>query len=95
MFSISTSLSSPAFRGVGFRKIDFAIINELKRLINVSVKRNETFLSGVMLKGKQIKVAQHYFEEPVLQPRSATNQRREADLTGLKGKYMDKYCAKT
>lgn len=56
------------------------------RKIHISHQHGETFLSGVSLKGKQIKIAQHYFEEPVLQPRSATSGRREADLTGLKGK---------
>jgi len=57
----------------------------VSRKIHLSFPYGETFLSGVSLKGKQIKIAQHYFEEPVLQPRSATRGRREADLTGLKG----------
>ena len=62
------------------------------RKIHLSFPYGETFLSGVSLKGKQIKIAQHYFEEPVLQPRSATRGRREADLTGLKGTLqIDKY----
>ena len=55
------------------------------RQLYTSVKCSETFVSGVILNGKQIKVSQHYFEEPILQPRSAISDRREADLTGLKG----------
>ena len=60
--------------------------NPVTRKIHLSSQHRETFISGVSLKGKQIKIAQHYFEEPVLQPRSATRCRREADLTGLKGR---------
>ena len=88
MFTMSTQLSSILSGRFGFRKISSISIKQLRRHIQLSAIRRETFLSGVMLKGKQIKVSQHYFEEPVLQPRSATNQRREADLTGLKGMYI-------
>ena len=87
MFTISTQLSSILSGRFGFREICSIRIKQLRRHIQISPIRRETFLSGVVLKGKQIKVSQHYFEEPVLQPRSATNQRREADLTGLKGTY--------
>ena len=88
MFTMSTQLSSMLSGRFGFRKISTISIKQLRRHIQISAIRRETFLSGVVLKGKQIKVSQHYFEEPVLQPRSATNQRREADLTGLKGTYI-------
>ena len=41
-------------------------------------------LSSLRIKGNQIKIAQHYFEHPVQQPRPPKGQRRIADLTGLK-----------
>ena len=91
MFINSSSLSFLVSIGFGLRKVCVETGSKLNRQIHLSSSQNETFLSGVVLKGKQIKVCQHYFEEPVLQPRSATNQRREADLTGLKGLY-NFYC---
>ena len=56
------------------------------RGMKLSSKQHDTFESGVMLNGKQIRVAQHYFEEMVEQPRSVLSDRREADLTGLKSR---------
>merc|ERR1719414_1388181 len=84
MFINSSSLSFLVSIGFGLRKVCVQTGSKLNRRIHLSSSQNETFLSGVVLKGKQIRVSQHYFEEPVLQPRSTTNQRREADLTGLK-----------
>ena len=69
------------FSSFGFLRLASAPVRQLY----TSVKCSETFVSGVILNGKQIKVSQHYFEEPILQPRSAISDRREADLTGLKG----------
>ena len=85
MFSNSCSLSFVLFGGCGLQRLVLKTSKNLDRTIHLSAQNKETFVSGVMLKGRQIRVSQHYFEEPVLQPRSATNQRREADLTGLKG----------
>ena len=85
MFNNSSSLFFVLFGGSGLRKLVLKSNKDWKRSIHLSARAKETFVSGVVLKGRQIKVSQHYFEEPVLQPRSATNQRREADLTGLKG----------
>ena len=85
MIHNSCSLFFVLFGGSGFQKLVLKSNKDWKRSIHLSARVKETFVSGVVLKGRQIKVSQHYFEEPVLQPRSATNQRREADLTGLKG----------
>ena len=41
--------------------------------------------SSISVNGKNIKIYQHYFDQPVPQPRSPKGQRRIADLTGLKG----------
>ena len=41
--------------------------------------------SSVSVNGKNIKIYQHHFDQPVAQPRSPEGQRRIADLTGLKG----------
>ena len=84
--------SSPSFHHYathGFIRFSCAINTNYRKVcwrkLNLSSQCNETFLSGILLNGKQIKVLQHYFEEPVLQPRSLKGDRREADLTGLKG----------
>ena len=47
-------------------------------------------LSDLWIKGKQIKINQHYFENPVQQPKPPKGQRRVADLTGLKGNFVSK-----
>ena len=54
--------------------------HQIKRHINQDVK-----CSSVSVNGKNIKIYQHYFDQPVAQPRSPEGQRRIADLTGLKG----------
>ena len=87
---INSSSSFHLFSAYGFARLGFAIITGVQksgvRKLNISSQCNESFLSGVSLNGKQIKVLQHYFEEPVLQPRPPKGGRREADLTGLKGR---------
>ena len=47
---------------------------------------NET-LSTLTINGNRIKITQHYFDQPVKQPRPPKGQRRIADLTGLKGNF--------
>ena len=54
--------------------------HQIKRHFNQDVK-----CSSVSVNGKNIKIYQHYFDQPVAQPRSPEGQRRIADLTGLKG----------
>lgn len=54
--------------------------HQTKRHFNQDVK-----WSSISVHGKNIKIYQHYFDEPVAQPRSPKGQRRIADLTGLKG----------
>ena len=54
--------------------------HQIKRHFNQDVK-----CSTVSVNGKSIKIYQHYFDQPVAQPRSPEGQRRIADLTGLKG----------
>ena len=43
-------------------------------------------LSCFEVNGKQIRIAQHYFDTPVEQPRAPKGRRRLADLSGLKGR---------
>ena len=83
MSSLFSKLRSFAFFGC---KTKIETHTPLARALQVSSQYMETFVSGVSLRGRQIKITQHYFEEPVLQPRSGIITRREADLTGLKGR---------
>ena len=55
-------------------------VHQTKRHFNQDVK-----WSSISVNGKNIKIYQHYFDQPVPQPRSPKGQRRIADLTGLKG----------
>jgi hypothetical protein len=40
--------------------------------------------SRVEVDGKEIRIVEHYFDQPVPQPRPPKGNRRAADLTGLK-----------
>ena len=64
--------------------------HQCKRSINVSTSCNDQInetLSTLTINGNRIKIAQHYFDQPVKQPRPPKGQRRIADLTGLKGNF--------
>ena len=69
--------------------------HQCNRNISVSTSCNDQEnekLSTLTINGNRIKIAQHYFDQPVKQPRPPKGRRRIADLTGLKGNFgFDKF----
>ena len=68
----------------------FSCKNKNIHLSSSSYDKVNERLSDLRVKGKEIKINQHYFESPVQQPKPPKGQRRVADLTGLKGIFFSK-----
>ena len=54
--------------------------------MRLSSKSGDELVTSLSLTGTGVKIYEHYFENPVAQPRPPSGNRRVADLTGLKGR---------